>query len=120
MAKYETWQKEEKREEIKEQIIKRGRTKSELAEYMGINRSTFYLWLNEYEDFKQLIEEAEKERIDYICDKIERKLEKEDSEAYGFNFKAMTYYLEKMRSEKWGNRKEEKLKAVIDDMTGEV
>ena len=120
MAKYETWQKEEKREEIKEQIIKRGRTKSELAEYMGINRSTFYLWLNEYEDFKQLIEEAEKERIDYICDKIERKLEKEASEEYGFNFKAMTYYLEKMRPEKWGNRKEEKLKAVIDDMTGEV
>lgn len=120
MAKYETWQKEEKREEIKEQIIKRGRTKSELAEYMGIDRSTFYLWINTHEDFKQLIEESEKERIDYICDKIERKLEEEASQEYGVNFKVMTYYLEKMRPEKWGNKKEEKLKAVIDDMTDEA
>lgn len=119
MAKYESWQKESKKEEIRKQIIKYGYTKSELAEFMGINRSTFYLWLSEHEDFRQLIEEAEKERIDYICDKIERKLEKEASEEYGFNFKAMTYYLEKMRPNKWGSPKKDKIEAIIDESSGE-
>lgn len=118
-TKWEYWQKESKKEEIRDYIVKYGKTKSELAELMGIDRSTFYLWINTHEDFKQLIEESEKERIDYICDKIERKLEKEASEEYGFNFKAMTYYLEKMRPEKWGNKKEEKLKSIIDELTNE-
>ena len=70
MAKYEYWQKEENRQKIKDWIIN-GRSRNNICSYMEINKSTFYNWINEHEDFKQLIEESEEIRKDVICDVME-------------------------------------------------
>ena len=87
-------------------FITNGHNKSELIEYMQIDRSTFYKWIRENEDFKKLIEKAEGIRRDILCDKIEEKLE-EKCLLNGGDFKAMTYILEHLRPEKWGAKQEQ-------------
>ena len=105
MAKYEKWKNEKKRKEIFD-FLTNGHNKSELIEYMQIDRSTFYQWLKNYEDFKELIKEAEDIRDGIICDKIEEKLE-EKCFLFSGDFKAMTYFLEHKRPNKWGRIKQE-------------
>lgn len=102
MAKYEYWQKEENRQKIKDWIIN-GRSRNDICSYMEINKSTFYNWINEHEDFKQLIEESEEIRKDVICDLMEEKLE-EKALDFGGDFKSIVYYLERMRPEKWSKK----------------
>ncbi len=102
MAKYEYWQKEENRQKIKDWIIN-GRSRNNICSYMEINKSTFYNWINEHEDFKQLIEESEEIRKDVICDLMEEKLEEKALDCGG-DFKSITYYLERMRPEKWSKK----------------
>lgn len=108
MAKYkfDYWNKEKNRQKIFD-FITNGHNKSELIEFMEIDRSTFYLWIKEHEDFKELIEKAEDIRRDIICDKLEEKLE-EKSLLFNGDFKAITYILEHLRPERWGRPKQEK------------
>lgn len=100
--KFEYWNKANNRKKIFDYITN-GHNKSELIEYMQIDRSTFYLWLKEHEDFKELIEKAEEIRRNIICDKIEEKLE-EKSLLFSGDFKCMTYILEHWRPERWGKK----------------
>lgn len=104
MAKYEYWQKKENKEQIRNWIIN-GRSRSDICSYMEINKSTFYFWINEHEDFKQLIEESEEIRKDVMCDLMEEKLEEKALDCRG-DFKSIVYYLERMRPEKWSKKKE--------------
>lgn len=104
MAKYEYWQKKENKEQIRNWIIN-GRSRSDICSYMQINKSTFYNWINEHEDFKKLIKESEEIRKEVICDEMEEKLEKKALDFAG-DFKSITYYLERMRPEKWSKKKE--------------
>lgn len=105
MAKYSFWQKPKNRQIIFDYLTN-GHNKSELIEFMEIDRSTFYQWLKEYEDFKQLITEAEEIRDDIICDKLEEKLE-EKCLLFNGDLKAIQYYLEHKRPQKWGRPKQE-------------
>ena len=118
MAKYDKWRQEKKRKEIFD-FLTNGHNKSELIEYMQIDRSTFYQWLKNYEDFKELIEEAEDIRDEIICDKIEEKLE-EKCLLFSGDFKAMTYFLEHKRPHKWGAKQEqynkEDIPVIIDNI----
>lgn len=118
MAKYDKWRQEKKRQEIFDYLTN-GHNKSELIEYMGINRCTFYQWLRQYKEFQELIEEAESIRDDIICDKIEEKLE-EKCFLFSGDLKAMTYFLEHKRPHKWGAKKEqynkEDIPVFIDDI----
>ena len=61
MAKYEYWQKEENRQKIKDWITN-GHNKSDIIQYMEINKSTFYQWQKDHKEFKELIEELEEIR----------------------------------------------------------
>jgi hypothetical protein len=118
MAKYSFWQKPKNRQIIFD-FLTNGHNKSELIEFMEIDRSTFYQWLKEYEDFKQLITEAEEIRDDIICDKIEEKLE-EKCFLFSGDFRAMTYFLEHKRPNKWGavqeQTKKDDIPKFIDDI----
>lgn len=105
MAKYDKWRQEKRRKEIFD-FLTNGHNKSELIEFMQIDRSTFYQWQKNYKDFKELIDEAESIRDDIICDKIEEKLE-EKCLLFNGDFKAMTYFLEHKRPHKWGRPKQE-------------
>lgn len=118
MAKYDKWRQEKKRKEIFD-FLTNGHNKSELIEYMQIDRSTFYQWLKAYEDFKELIEEAEDIRDEIICDKIEEKLE-EKCFLFSGDFKAMTYILEHKRPQKWGNMQEQNNKNEIPKFIDDV
>lgn len=121
MAKYkfDYWNKEKNRQKIFD-FITNGHNKSELIEFMEIDRSTFYLWIKEHEDFKELIEKAEDIRRDIICDKLEEKLE-EKSLLFNGDFKAITYILEHLRPERWGKKEErfnkDDIPHFIDDIT---
>lgn len=117
MTKYEYWQKEKNRQKIFDYITN-GHNKSELIEFMGIDRSTFYKWIKEHEDFKKLIDEAEEIRKDIICDKLEEKLE-EKCLLFTGDFKSIAYYLEHMRPNKWGRKQEQTFNDIpkfIDDI----
>lgn len=123
MAKYSFWQKPKNRQIIFD-FLTNGHNKSELIEFMEIDRSTFYQWLKEYEDFKQLITEAEEIRDDIICDKLEEKLE-EKCLLFNGDLKAIQYYLEHKRPHKWGRPKQEQynkedIPVFIDNIPDEI
>lgn len=117
--KFDYWQKENNKQKIFDYITN-GHNKSELIEFMNIDRSTFYLWIKEHEDFKELIEKAEDIRRDIICDKLEEKLE-EKSLLFNGDFKSIVYMLEHLRPEKWGKKEErfnkDDIPRFIDDIT---
>lgn len=102
--KFEYWQKEENRKKIKDWFIN-GHNKSDVIRYMEIDKSTFYQWQKDHKEFKELIEEAEKIRKEIICDEMEEKLE-EKALDFGGDFKCITYYLEHLRPERWGKKRE--------------
>lgn len=107
--KYEYWQKDENRQKIKDWFIK-GYTKTQIINYMEIDKSTFYQWQKDHKEFKELIEESEEIRKDVICDLMEEKLE-DMALSLGGDFKSITYYLEHLRPKKWGKKKiEESIK----------
>ena len=102
MAKYDKWKQDKKRKEIFDYLTN-GHNRSELIKYMGIDRSTFYQWIKEHNEFKELIEEAYKTRDEIICDKLEEKLE-EKCLLFDGDLKAIMYLLERLRPEKWGKK----------------
>lgn len=118
MAKYSFWQKPKNRQIIFDYLTN-GHNKSELIEFMQIDRSTFYQWIKNYKEFKELIDEAESIRDDIICDKIEEKLE-EKCFLFSGDLKAMTYILEHKRPHKWGavqeQNKKDDIPKFIDDI----
>ena len=118
MAKYSKWKNEKKRKEIFD-FLTNGHNKSELIEFMEIDRSTFYQWLKNYEEFKELIEEAEDIRNELICDKLEEKLE-ERCLLFAGDLKSIQYYLEHKRPQKWGNMQEQNNKNEIPKFIDDV
>lgn len=104
MSKFEYWQKEKNKQKISD-FITNGHNTSELIEFMEIDRSTFYKWIKENEDFRKLIEKAKETRTDIICDKLEEQLE-EKCFLFGGDLKAITYMLERLRPEKWAKKEQ--------------
>lgn len=81
MIKYKFWQKNKKKIL---NYIKEGHNKSELIQFMGISRSTFYKWIKDNKEFKELINKEFKELINIKPQNILNK---------NFNFE---YYAGKM------------------------
>lgn len=61
--KYEDWLTEDKLI-LLSGWVKEGLTNEQLVEKMGINRSTFYRWKDEFKDFKDILKRT-KEVVDY-------------------------------------------------------
>lgn len=61
-SKPEDWLKGERLERLKQKIYE-GLTDTQLAEYIGIGRTTFYQWVNENKQFEHLIKHAQDDLI---------------------------------------------------------
>jgi transposase-like protein len=84
---------------LAEQYAREGCINKEIADRLGISRSTFYNWRREHEEFREALKDG-KEVVDA---KVEKALL---TEALGGNFNAQKFWLNNRRPERWREKSE--------------
>lgn len=82
---------------LAEQYAREGCINKEIADRLGISRSTFYLWRREHEEFAEALRRGKKP-VDALVEKSLLKL------CFEGNFNAIRYWLNNRRQDRWRDK----------------
>jgi len=76
-----------KKQKIFLETYRKYRNVTHTCQALGMSRSTYYKWLNSYDDFKEEMESLQEEVIDQVENKLLQKIEEGDTTAIIFFLK---------------------------------